>query len=359
MTHFVRLRVLLLLCTCGCGQERDEVAARRAATAQSLAAHVVPAMYGQLRADAALLATGAEDLCAAPDAARLTAVRDAWSETRGAWTRSEVVVFGPVEAYPERLGPKLDSFPTDAEGLQALVDGDDALDQAGFDARGSRLRGLPALEHVLYADGDGTLDALSSDPRRCMLLTGLAADIAENSSRLWEAWNTGWADPDAPRDDMHDSARELLDAWVNAMLFSVENVRAKQLGKPLGDATGGQPQPDLLQSRPSERSLQDAQDAVWGVGALWRGYVATDSEAHPGIRDAVRDAELVDAIDAAFEAIDASLGEIDEPLEAAIVDDRDDVVLAQDALRALQVALQVELAQDLAVTITFNDNDGD
>ena len=51
--------------------------------------------------------------------------------------------------------------------------------------------------------------------------------------------------------------------------------------------------------------------------------------------------------------------EIPEPLEQAILLDREIIARAQEALLALQVAVQVDLAQALSVTIAFNDNDGD
>ena len=55
----------------------------------------------------------------------------------------------------------------------------------------------------------------------------------------------------------------------------------------------------------------------------------------------------------------AKLDAIPEPLESAVTEDPGAIVAAQDALQALQVSIQVDLAQDLSVTITFNDNDGD
>ncbi|MEY3211132.1 MAG: hypothetical protein RIT28_1613, partial [Pseudomonadota bacterium] len=90
---------------------------------------------------------------------------------------------------------------------------------------------------------------------------------------------------------------------------------------------------------------------------VWTGGAG---EAPLGVRDLLRDDPALTAqVDALFETCDARLAELPEPLEDTILLQPELVVRAQDALLALQVAVQVDLAQQLSVTITFNDNDGD
>ena len=60
-----------------------------------------------------------------------------------------------------------------------------------------------------------------------------------------------------------------------------------------------------------------------------------------------------------FEVSLQRIQEIPEPLEQTIVSEPEIVARAQEALLALQVAIQVDVAQALSVQVGFNDNDGD
>lgn len=343
---------------------------RRYEAAQSVSAYVLVDQYDLLIAQTVALKEPVDALCGAgtnPTVAALLEAREAWWAARGPWQYAEVMAFGPLVAYPERFGPKLDTWPTDAAGLAALVTGDEALDAASFRARGARLRGFAAVEHLLWqpppplswgeqaATSDAVVAALEAEPRRCEALVGLSTDLAELAAGLAEAWETGWAATDAPRDVMHDMPQEMLDEWVDRMVFTVENIRAEKLGKPAGDSTGGSPQPDAIESRPSGRSLEDARDALRGVRDVWTGRDGT----HLGIAHAVDPRALLGQVDAAFDDAEQALAAVPETLESAVAAHADAIVTAQDALRGLQLLLQVEVAQALGVTITFNDNDGD
>lgn len=352
------MSVLLLgIALSGCVQSappdhRPEVAA-------ALAEHVGLAHYLALEAASAELSQQATALCAGPTDTALTATRDAWWAAREPLKRAEVIQFGPVIEYPDRLGPKLDDWPVNADAIEELVAGDDALD---FDAMGTATRGSPVVEYLLWGQGDDTLDALSTDPRRCEVLAGACADLHANTSRLVEAWRTDWLGPlsdpaGAGPASPYSTLQDVIDEWVNRMGFTVENVRATKLGKPLGDDAGGTPQPDTLESRHSGRSLADARDALAGVRDVWDG---AGGGQHPGIsRLAEPDPQLSAQLDELFEASALRLSEIPEPLEESVALSPGRVADAQEALRALQVAIQVDLAPGLGVTITFNDNDGD
>jgi predicted lipoprotein len=336
----------------------------------SLADHVVLGRYAEFDERAAALAAAASALCDQPSDSALAAARDAWWSAHEPWKRTEIVKFGPVVEYPDRLGPKLDDWPVNAAAVEELVASDDALD---FAAMGSATRGLPVVEYLLWAGGGDSSDALAAltaDPRRCAVLAGAAADTGTSAAQLHAVWRDDWAArigaPGPGEGDPWETAQDAVDEWVNRMVFTVENVRAGKLGKPLGDGSGGDALLDALESRYSGRSLLDARDALQGVRDVWTGTVWTgtvwtgDGGEHPGIDAlAAGDPQLVERVGALFDEAEVRTAEIPETLEESITREPEIVTRAQVALQALQVILQVELAQELSVTITFNDNDGD
>lgn len=342
----------------GCkGPGADSAPDRRQEVIQSLAQDPALARMLELEARAAALSTAVVGLCATPDTETLAAAQAAWWSAHEPLKRLDILQFGPMVEYPDRLRPLLDDSPVNDAAVEALVAGEGTLDQAAFDTMGSATRGFPVVEYLLWAPADGVLGALGGDPRRCAVLVGAAADVATNSGRLVTAWTGGWmarlSQPEAHPDDAYDTVQDVLDEWVNRMAFTAENIRSTKLGKPVGDSSGGEPQPDALESPFSARSLLDARDALTGVADVWAGG------AGPGIRVLVEDPALAERVDELLAQSAERLAAVPEPLADTITVQPEVVAWAQEALRALQVAAQVELAQALGVTVTFNDNDGD
>jgi predicted lipoprotein len=340
--------ILTLLLSCSRdGTDTASAPPDRTEALSRLAGDFARTNYTEFALRAAELSDAAAVLCADPSSESLTAAREAWWIARAPWKRNEIIQFGPVVEYPERLGPKLDDWPVSADAVEALIIGDTVLD---FTLMGTATRGLPVVEYLLWGREEETLPALRETPRRCAVLAGAAADVHSNAVLLSSAWQEDWMDAlITPTDGgPYRTQQAVLDEWVNRMAFSVENLRATRLGKPLGDRSGGEVQPDTIESRPSGRSLTDAADILVGVDGVWT----------LGVRGLVDD-DLAAGVDALLATSAARLAAIPEPLEETIVLEPEVVVYTQDALQALQVALQVDLAQTLSVTITFNDNDGD
>ncbi|MCA9490366.1 MAG: imelysin family protein, partial [Myxococcales bacterium] len=319
----------------------------RADVIEGLAADTT-ARYESFEVRAAALDDAVSAMCAGTGS--LEDAREAWQAAREPWKRSQIVAFGPVLTFPERYGPKLDDWPVDADAIEALVASDAPVSAADFAAMGTATRGLPVVEWLLYGE-------TPDEPRRCAVLAGAAGDVRANASMLADAWRVDWqqrlSSPELAADDDWDTVQDVVDEWVNRSVYTVADLRGLRLGKPLGDDSGGVPQPQLVESRPSGRSLQDARDVLQGVRAAWRG------EAGPGLRSLVEDAALADRVDGLFDGCDARLAEVPEPLATTVVEQPEIVARAQEALQALQITMQLEVAQALSVTLAFSDEDGD
>lgn len=303
----------------------------RDAALQSLAEDLVAERYDAFRLRAEAFASAAE-ACDFDD------LKAQWWSTREPWKHTELVGFGPVVEYPERLGPKIDDWPANENAINDLLDSDKTLSGSDFTAMGSATRGLPVIEYVLWTAND--------HPRACEAVQGATADVATNAAALLDAWSNRWA-------PAHSSGHAVLNEWVNRMGFTAQNIRELKLGKPVGDYSAGEPQPDLIESRPSGRSLQDAQDALAGIQMVWNG------ERSRGIRELVPDDTIQNRVDDLLVIATDRLASIPEPLETTIYDEPEIVDWAQDPLRELQGVLQRDVATALNVTVSFNDSDGD
>jgi len=329
---------------------------------------VMPRLEGTTAA-ANNLATASNAFCDAPDAERLASAQSAWSDLMGVWKHGEAGQFGPVWMEPWRVGPKVDFWPARPDNIQEILDEEFDLTVDSVAGLGTIHRGLPVMDWVMFVEGTETLAAFTSPDtgeRRCDYLVALAGDTANQMTILHDAWApTGsnylanYLSPDATTDLM--STRETMDELVNRAIFAVENVRLLKLGKPAGQSSGGTPQVERVESPQSGRSLQNALDTLAGVESVVRGdYAGSDGL---GLLDAVADPERQASIqtdfDTTYAAAVAAIEAVPPPLTESIYTHSVELEQATSAVRDLQVVLQVDLAQALAVTIRFNDTDGD
>lgn len=358
--------MLALVAISGCsGADSGGTAdgALRADVLSALASEFVVSGTGALDAHAGALQTAGVALCASPSELTLAAARDAWWRAQGSLKHIEVVRFGPVVEYPLRLGPKLDDWPVHAAAVEELIAGDLAVDPDAFASLGTATRGLPVAEYLLWGEEPAlVLEGLLQSERRCDVVVGVCADIATNAGLLHEAWTSEWrariSEPGDHPGDAYDSLQSVLDEWVNRMAFTVEDLRVERLGKPLGDSAGGELQPDVIESPYAARSVENLTDILAGVRAVWGG--GSDPGAGSRIRTLVKDNPALEArVEARLSASEERLQLVRAPLLDTLSVEPEAVVFAQEALRALQVAIQVDLAQELGVTVAFNDNDGD
>jgi hypothetical protein len=329
---------------------------------------VMPRFEATLTA-ADALAAQANTFCQAPDADGLDATRTAWSAVMAHWKHGESGQFGPVWMEPWRVGPKVDTWPARPASIQGILDDDFDLTFEVVSTLGTVHRGLPVLDWLLFVDGTESLAAFT-DPttgsRRCDYLVAVTADTANQFMVLRDTWSpsgTNWLanyTAPGPSTDLM-STRASMDEVVNRTIFAVENVRLLKLGKPAGQSSGGTPQLDLIESPQSGRSLRNALDSLAGIEGVFLG--AYEGSQGSGLIDAVADPERQATIRSAFDthyaASVSAIEAVPPPLTEAIYTHSVELDAATTAIRDLQVVLQVDLAQALAVTIRFNDTDGD
>jgi putative iron-regulated protein len=359
--------ILLLAATCtpvplGEGTRRQ--------TVRALTEQVVRPALGDAAARAAELATAVRALAGAPAQAELDAAQAAWRAARVPWKECDAFAFGP--AMDARLTVAIDQFPVEPSKVEAEIAGTAALTVEYIDTIGADRKGFHAIEHLLFGAGDdgAVLALLTTDataPRRRDLLTALAGNLERKMRELERAWSPdggGYAEavaaPGAGNAE-YPTIKAAIDAFVNESVFLAELVADARLGKPLGLATGGTPQPALEESGPSDNSLADMASSLRGMRAIYTGARSGAGSTGGGIgalvaaQSPATDREVRELFDQALAAIEA----VPRPFRQAIVDRRDEVTAAYDAVKELKRILGTEVLGALGATLKFNDNDGD
>jgi uncharacterized protein len=109
------------------------------------------------------------------------------------------------------------------------------------------------------------------------------------------------------------------------------------------------------------RSLHSLAEIKANIISIQRCYTGGDGLGFDDYLKFLKNAEakkLADKFSAQFKKIEQSLENIDS-LEKALFDNKEAVEMLYSDIKALLVLLKVDAANQLALTVTFNDNDGD
>lgn len=184
-------------------------------------------------------------LCAEPSAKSLEAARNAFAKTVDAWSRIEIIRFGPVTEqnrlervfyWPDRKGIGL------RQVQAALASSDPTVtDAAKLAGKSVAMQGLGALEFVLFGTGSEML--ATGDDYRC----SYAMAIGGNLETIGADLETGWADPEGfakvwsnPSQDnqLYRDEGEALTELVDVFITGTEMVRDVRFGGFLGREAG-------------------------------------------------------------------------------------------------------------------------
>ncbi|MEZ4372709.1 MAG: imelysin family protein [Polyangiaceae bacterium] len=319
--------------------------------------------YQALVSAAQSLTERAGELAEDPTDERLQAAKQAWRNARGPLKRAELFGFGPYLEEPQRYGPKLDFWPVRPEAVELVLSGSDALDAAGTLALGAPSKGFPAMEYLLWAPGAVVADF---GGRRGEYLKALAGELVRVAERLLEAWKTGFAlevsEAGLDHVELFPTLPAALGGVIQQAAVLIEMIRGDKLGKPLGDAAGGVPQPDKCESQYSGDAMQDILHNLDGVRGLLFGRAADDTQAEVlGLNAYLTrlKPELATRVRTKFDAAVASCLEVRLPLTEAVERSPALVRSAADALGELQRLIEVDVLGALAVSVGFSGNDGD
>jgi uncharacterized protein len=345
----------------------------QAAIAKSSLTEVIRPGYSALSAATGTLEDKVGALCKQPSADALKGAKDAFAGAVDAWSKIEIVRFGPV--VQNHRYERLFYWP-DPKGLglrqvqEALAKHDQAVTLPDeLAAKSVALQGLPALEDLLYGDGADVLaqkpveDLTEPLPQvegafRCSFALSVATNISRIARNVVEDWREGSAYEKAflgpvPDDPIYHTQKEVTLELFKAFSSGIELVRDQKLGKPLGPSAA-EAKPKLAAFWRSGLSFANAVGNLEGVSLLFSkgGFAQVVDADSPGVSQSI----LFD-LNHAIEV----LRSIDEPFADVASDD--DLRAKLEALRVgLKSAGQTAgdiIARSAGLSFGFNAMDGD
>jgi uncharacterized protein len=290
----------------------------------------------------------------APTLASLRTARQACRVALPAWKRAHCFRSGPMVDTNALLRAAF--WPPRPAAIEAVVTGVAPIDDALVEALGADAKGMYAVEALLFPldlDETRVLAAFEggSGERRRTLLFALARNVASHA----QSANRALGDGHAFAERYGAAGQESVSRLVNQMVSSVESLAFSRLGIVLGLAESRMLKPADVEGWPSGSSTALALAELTGIERLY------GTSKRGGLRELVRvaspaiDLRVQQRLDEALKAV----RQLSAPLERVVMDNRAALAAAVASTKALELALKVDVASALGVTLTFQTGDGD
>ncbi len=326
--------------------------------------HVLP-RYRALEAKSGAMAAAVATLCRQPSPAGLAAARAAYHNALDGWMAVQHLRFGPVELFmrafrlyfwPQargKVGPAVDALVRAPKPVPADKVRDISIAAQGF----------PAVEYLLYRQGEGLALRGAASGRRCGLLGGIARNIHTMAAEIvadWSGGTTSYARTIAasgPKKPVYKDSKEATLAFFKSLNDSLHLIADVKLRAVAGPSIA-KARPRLVESRLSRRSMRNIVIDLEALRALYAGDKGT------GLGTLVREAgdKKLDALmRRAFRLTLETARNIGKPLDQAVLDPKSrprvETLILQ--VRALRQIVATRLAKALDLSVGFNALDGD
>ena len=325
-----------------------------------------------------LLDRSATDLVAVLDAAlkaggnvtpeQLKACQSLWLQAMLTWRRLEALQMGPTLA--RRSSKAIDFWPTRPKVIQqaanvtapAPMSGPAAAD--AMERWGTAVKGLPALEWLLFAPGDEPAP-VTRGPVLCRYTLRIAMSLMEEVGILLAGWR---AEADRWRSATPPEVKASEKLILNLLIGSIELLRGKKLEKAArAQALQVPGQRDALENFDSMRTRHTREFLlahVDGVAQLLLGQTPGLAYTQPGPRWGLDDVLAQQGLPASHgQALRRAVGAVRQSIAALPVDAASwtpaRVAAPVKSLVALRAVIDPPIAKAWDVTIEFTDADGD
>ena len=275
-----------------------------------------------------------------------------WKNTAGSWRRCELFNIAPFKnSY---IKNKVATWPTKVSTLEKLLSENTETINADYvDDRGSNVKGLSAIEYLLFSK-DNPLK-IKTSTKHMDYLVALGQDLKNQSEKAFELWTVGEENAlkaFTSKDDLDLGSS--ISMLVNEMIALTEKIHMTKISKPLGkDKTEMN-----IESFEAWRSTHSKMLILENFNALeavfTHGLYSYLDHLHINVNQ-----PLPMQLSQQFGKTKAALFSITGSFEQTAVKEpaKFDTLITE--MRKLLVLIKVDTANQLGITVTFNDNDGD
>ena len=275
------------------------------------------------------------------------------------WKQVATFTFGPIDqqfVLTNVYGP------IDPSAIEnAISKKGNVIDSTYMSTLGPGYRGLVAIEYLIFGtdklDNKEVITAFSSENKqRVEYLRTLGNDLQKNADLMAVAWSRGGKGyvstfATATGDDRNSSLALLVDGMVRQLA----RLKDESIGLPMGIKNGGIPQPELVDGKYSNKSIDLLLAEITGITRIFIGSDVPGGDGK-GIMHLLDDANvqynnetLSNSISKQIAIVEKSAVTIGIPLSEAVESKKPDVSNLYIELDKLRTMIDVEVRKGLGL----------
>ena len=324
----------------------------------NIGSNVLTAGINNLATGSAAAETAINAFAASPNSTTLTTAQAAWITLTQNWAAVAPFNFGPLQ--DNLIEANIDTWPANGGKIEAAI-------TAGSNAAtvGADTKGLKGLEYLLFDKSSNTAVLAkytgNAAAAREAFLNSVAKDLNTQALSLQNGWKNSYLSSfeSAKGNDVSSSVSQL----VNAMSFYLDQVKNMKIGNPIGlgvKVNDNKPHPELIEYTIAEQSLPAIKANLQAMKAAFDGGTAQGLDDLLNYLKAQKNGQnLSTVVDNQFDDAINKLNAINPPYATAVGSQTQQVQAVFASLKTLIAYFKVDVANNLGITITFSDTDGD
>lgn len=319
--------------------------------------HILPG-YEELLSQATRLELSTTQLCKAPTTENLETSRHEFRSTLAAWQGIQHITFGPIEllmrSYSIQFWPDKKNLTSKQLNKLLQAEDPDALTDTAFQTASIAVKGLPAMERILFSDK--AIELIQQSPFRCQLLHAISnylKDQSEDTYREWQAFQTEFTYLES-EEGQYESAQEASIDLLKSQIEPLEIIRDLKLIRPLGKQKA---KTRRLESWRSQHSLQNIQINLQSLHHMYSGLEGANLYGLLKEQGAI---DLANKIEQQFTELEHLIEGIPTPLEQHIHDEvvRNKLQMLAEGIERLGKYFETSM-KHIQIQLGFNSRDGD
>lgn len=357
MKRLISILFIIGIMTGACNDE-SETSFNKGLLLEGITTNQLLPAFEDFKNQGAVLQQSAESFAANPTTATLATLQEQWKKTAISWKTTEVFGFGPTD----KLESSIYFLPARLNLIEKALNDTESIDENYIQRLGVAAKGLPALEQLIFQNGQRTDEVLplfttgNLASRRISYVVNITKRLQHHATTLYQDWQAYAPSFIAQNTGNNDE----VDLLANQFLAVLEDVINTQLGEPLGKKSGTDPLPTKVEAWQSGHSKALLIANLKSAQAVYTGQTQTGFNDYLNVIQAMYGNQLLsEIIDNDLKAFATAINQVNSPLQEAVIRDQSAVENAYQTGKLALIHVKIDMFSALSITIAFTDNDGD
>lgn len=319
--------------------------------------HIQPG-YQQLAEQSSILHERIAQLCQQPSEQALQQAQMQFRDTAIAWQAIQHISFGPIDflqrRYSMHFWPDKKNLTSKQLNLMLQAEDPKALSEESLQNASIAIKGLPALERILFAEH--ALDEITKSPYRCQYAAAVGGYIStqsRNTAQEWREYRSEYTQI-SNEEGVYETAEEAAIDLLKAQVEPIEVIYNRKLLEPMGKTKA---KPRRLENWRSGNSVANLQSNIAALHQMFSGISGSNLST---LLQQQGQETIAATIEQQFKQIEQHLAALPQPLSRHINKPavRKQLITLVTEMETLHTAF-LAAVQALNLELGFNSQDGD